>query len=164
MKPEDKAVVQQVRKYLVPGAIVPVDVPTTQLLLRVLRQLLEQPAPVQEPVGEVSGHDWSTGLLYRDLEPGTPLYTTPPAQPTGDNLTPLEAQSADHADELTIAYLDGVHTGKRLVKREWVGLTDEEISEIEDEYIVDYRIPAGCSWNFAKHIETELRKKNGGDA
>jgi hypothetical protein len=36
---------------------------------------------VQEPVGEVSGHDWSTGLLYRDLEPGTPLYTTPPAQP-----------------------------------------------------------------------------------
>jgi hypothetical protein len=44
-----------------------------------LRQLLEQ--PVQEPVGEVSGHDWGTGLLYRDLEPGTPLYTTPPAQP-----------------------------------------------------------------------------------
>jgi hypothetical protein len=39
-----------------------------------------QPA-VQEPVGEVSGHDSSTGLLYRDLEPGTPLYTTPPAQP-----------------------------------------------------------------------------------
>ena len=35
-------------------------------------------APVQ-PVGEVSGHDWSTGLLYRDLEPGTRLYTTPPA-------------------------------------------------------------------------------------
>jgi hypothetical protein len=46
-----------------------------------LRQLLEQPEPVQEPVGEVSGHDWSTGLLYRDLEPGTPLYTTPPTQP-----------------------------------------------------------------------------------
>jgi len=42
----------------------------------------KQPAPtVQEPVGEVSGHDWSTGLLYRDLEPGTPLYTTPLAAP-----------------------------------------------------------------------------------
>ncbi len=36
-------------------------------------------AEKQEPVGEVSGHDWSTGLLYSDLEPGTPLYTTPPA-------------------------------------------------------------------------------------
>ncbi|MEY4441002.1 MAG: hypothetical protein RL442_2 [Pseudomonadota bacterium] len=32
----------------------------------------------QEPVGEVSDHDWSTGLLYRDLEPGTPLYAHPP--------------------------------------------------------------------------------------
>jgi hypothetical protein len=31
----------------------------------------------EEPVGEVSDHDWSTGLLYRDLEPGTPLYTHP---------------------------------------------------------------------------------------
>ena len=38
----------------------------------------EQPKQEQvEPVGEVSDHDWSTGLLYRDLEPGTKLYTTP---------------------------------------------------------------------------------------
>ena len=39
------------------------------------------PPAQQEPVGEVSGHDWSTGILYRDLEPGAPLYTSPPAQP-----------------------------------------------------------------------------------
>ena len=45
-------------------------------------------------------------------------------------------------------------------KREWVGLTDEEISRIEDEYIVDYRIPAGSAWNFAKDIEAALRSKN----
>jgi hypothetical protein len=45
-----------------------------------------QPA-VQEPVGEVSGHDSSTGLLYRDLEPGTPLYTTPPAAAVPDAIT-----------------------------------------------------------------------------
>lgn len=38
------------------------------------------PPAQQEPVGEVSGHDWSTGILYRDLEPGAPLYTSPPAQ------------------------------------------------------------------------------------
>ena len=45
-----------------------------------LREALAQPQ--QEPVGEVSGHDWSTGILYRDLEPGAPLYTSPqPAQP-----------------------------------------------------------------------------------
>ena len=29
------------------------------------------------PVGEVSGNDWSMGLLYEDCEPGTPLYMLP---------------------------------------------------------------------------------------
>jgi hypothetical protein len=37
-----------------------------------------EPAPVQEPVGEVSHHHWRQGLLYKDLEPGAHLYTTPP--------------------------------------------------------------------------------------
>ena len=32
-------------------------------------------------------------------------------------------------------------------------LTDEQINEIVDEYLVDYRIPAGCAWNFARDIE-----------
>jgi hypothetical protein len=45
-------------------------------------------------------------------------------------------------------------------QRTWVGLTDEEIAEIEDGYIVDYRIPAGCGWNFAKDIEAKLKQKN----
>ena len=45
----------------------------------------------QEPVGEVSDHDWSTGLLYRDLEPGTPLYTHP-QQRTWVGLTDEEIQ------------------------------------------------------------------------
>ena len=46
-------------------------------------------------------------------------------------------------------------------KRQWVGLTDEDISEIEDEYIVDYRIPAGSAWNFARAVETKLKAVNG---
>ena len=45
-------------------------------------------------------------------------------------------------------------------RRGWVGLTKDEIAEIENEYIVDYRIPAGCSLNFAKDIEAKLREKN----
>jgi hypothetical protein len=43
----------------------------------------------------------------------------------------------------------------------WVGLTDEEIAIVEDEYIVDYRIPAGSAWNFARAIEAKLKEKNG---
>jgi hypothetical protein len=45
-------------------------------------------------------------------------------------------------------------------QRIWVGLNDEEIAEVEDEYIVEYRIPAGSAWNFAKDIEAKLKEKN----
>ena len=45
-------------------------------------------------------------------------------------------------------------------QRTWVGLKDEEIAEVEDEYIVDYRIPAGSAWNFAKDIEAKLKERN----
>jgi hypothetical protein len=57
---------------------------------------------------------------------------------------------------------DLARVGEVGVWGEWVGLTDEEISEIEDEYIVDYRIPAGSAWNFAKDLEAKLKEKNGG--
>jgi hypothetical protein len=46
------------------------------------------------------------------------------------------------------------------LQRTWVGLSDKEIAEVEDEYIVDYRIPAGSAWNFAKDIEAILKKRN----
>jgi hypothetical protein len=122
-----------------------------------------QPEPVQEPDAVVTGYYGGNCVVTptdpaRVFNTGTVFYT----QPTDNSEQHLDM--VNHGDELTIAYLDGVHTGKKMAKREWVGLTDEEISEIEDEYIVDYRIPSGCSWNFAKHIETELRKKNGGEA
>lgn len=32
-------------------------------------------------------------------------------------------------------------------------LTDKQIEEIAEGYLVDYRIPAGCAWNFAREIE-----------
>jgi hypothetical protein len=32
-------------------------------------------------------------------------------------------------------------------------LSDEQIEAIADEYLVDYRIPAGCAWYFARDIE-----------
>jgi hypothetical protein len=52
------------------------------------------------------------------------------------------------------------HPDCKLAQRTWVGLTDEEIAIVEDEYIVDYRIPAGSAWNFAKDIEAKLKEKN----
>ena len=41
-------------------------------------------------------------------------------------------------------------------------LTDEQIEKIAEGYLVDYRIPAGCAWNFARDIEAAhgIKEKN----
>ena len=47
-----------------------------------LRQLLEQPAPVQEPVKFAEVWDsYAKKYVAEPVNPATPLYTTPPAQP-----------------------------------------------------------------------------------
>jgi hypothetical protein len=83
--------------------------------------------PAQEPVAWLFQHE-ETGLTEcvdaQQVEWGfeknnprwqkvAPLYTTPPAP----------AQEPD-PDELTIAYMSGVHEGKK--RKPWVGLTNEE--------------------------------------
>jgi hypothetical protein len=61
--------------------------------------------------------------------------------------TTKDSSEVDHGDELTIAYLDGVHTGKQIAKREWVGLTDEQanllINGRGDKGDDDYVEPTG---------------------
>jgi hypothetical protein len=86
--------------------------------------LAEQPAK-QEPVAYIhrQGNHWevSERFLYDDEKARgwteEPLYTHPaPA--------PAPAQQEPDPDELTIAYLDGIDTGKK--RKPWVGLTNEE--------------------------------------
>jgi hypothetical protein len=106
-----------------------------------LRQLLEQPEPVFcEYCG--GNDDADFGL---------------PTDHCTDCARPQPAQPADHGDELTIAYLDGVHTGKQLAKREWVGLTNEECIEIAARGYPRWL-------EFAQAVEAKLREKNGGAA
>jgi hypothetical protein len=63
----------------------------------------------------------------------------------------------DHGDELTIAYLDGVHTGKQIAKREWVGLTDEDIAEAGQ---LNVEGPRMLPYSFARAIDAKLKEKN----
>jgi hypothetical protein len=97
-----------------------------------------QPA-VQEPVGEVSGHDWSTGLLYRDLEPGTPLYTAPQPVP-----------------------VKTYHDGKPwpVAPKPWVGLSEEEV-EAYDSW-ADFQVGCGRQtlFDMVRDIESKLKGKN----
>jgi hypothetical protein len=60
-------------------------------------------------------------------------------------------------DDLTIAYMSGLHDGKK--KRTWVGLTDEEIDKAWRS--VDHTIPyAQFRIDVAKAIEAKLKEKN----
>jgi hypothetical protein len=139
MKPEDKAKVQQALEAMEYHTVQTRPLTRTQEAMDALRQLLEQ----QEPVfcEYCGGND--------DADFGLPT----------DHCTdcdrPDPAPPADHGDELTIAYLDGVHTGKKMAKREWVGLTDGERRKLFDPL-------HDAPFEFAKRIEVKLREKNGG--
>ncbi len=74
-------------------------------------------------------------------------------------MEPAPVQEPDHGDELTIAYMSGVHRGKELAaQRPWVGLTDEEI----DKHLSE-DAQGDCEMHeFARAIEAKLKEKNGG--
>jgi hypothetical protein len=74
-------------KYLQAGAIVPVDMETTILLVNALKEVLEQPA--QEPVGKFAKFTDGIWREVTDGSPGVSLYTAPP-QRTWVGLTPQD--------------------------------------------------------------------------
>jgi hypothetical protein len=61
-------------------------------------------------------------------------------------------------DDLTIAYMSGLHDGKK--KRTWIGLTDEEIKAawrvVETSDFYDCVVP------LSRAIEAKLKEKNNG--
>jgi len=60
-------------------------------------------------------------------------------------------------DDLTIAYMSGFYDGRK--KREWVGLTDEEVGRLtvfDGLHHVELPILA----DFARAIEAKLKEKN----
>jgi hypothetical protein len=161
MNERDKAVVQQALEFLeiISPQFPPLVYTETDRkrdeAITALRQLLEQPAPVQEEKqSEIfCGVDFEDGVLSVSVLRRRPNDVAELLHSEQIDL-PLPAQPDDHGDILTIAYLDGVHTGKQIAKREWVDLTDEEIM---DRWPIETRI------EFARAIEAKLREKNGGN-
>jgi hypothetical protein len=78
---------------------------------------------------------------------------------------PAPVREPDHSDELTIAYMSGVHRGKELAaQRQWVGLTDEAIwSEYQTLWpfhpAEEPRMAKDIA-KFARAIEAKLKEKN----
>jgi hypothetical protein len=64
------------------------------------------------------------------------------------------------ADQLAIAYLDGLHQGKK--KREWVEITDEEIGmAFRKVFPVGVVLITKVATEFARAIEQASKEKNG---
>jgi len=64
----------------------------------------------------------------------------------------VKLQEPNHGDELTIAYMSGLHKGKELaLQRTWVGLTDEDELDWEE---------GGNLKDLVKAIEAKLKEKN----
>jgi len=100
--------------------------------------------------------DLITAMEYH-VEQTRPVHmTTVAIQAAKDALKAMSAtpvQEPDHSDELTIAYMSGVHRGKELAaQRQWVGLTDEEIVyayTLEKKFAMQY-------------VDAKLKEKNNG--
>jgi hypothetical protein len=76
------------------------------------------------------------GIAARALDPIKQALTAPVQEP-------------DRGDELTIAYMSGLHDGKK--KRQWVGLTDEEMQALWDRY---------AHMEMMRAIEAKLKERN----
>jgi hypothetical protein len=72
-------------------------------------------------------------------------------------IEPKAKDEPDHSDELTIAYMSGLHRGKELAQRTWVGLTDKEIVLIVAECAASHQ---HTDIHFARAIEAKLKEKN----
>lgn len=69
-------------------------------------------------------------------------------------------EQEEKQDYLTIAYMSGVYDGKK-VKREWVGLTDDEIEDAWIEASDEYDDTISIN-NLGRILEAKLKEKNCG--
>jgi hypothetical protein len=144
-----EAIIGVVCKYLPPDGI-----PANEAMSQIIALVDPLPEPVQEPVfcEYCGGNDDADFGLPTDH--CTDCDRPDPAQPADHSEQDLDM--VDHGDELTIAYLDGVHTGKQIAKREWVDLTNDEQDEIAAYHGLDCMV-----YKPAFHaIKAKLKEKN----
>jgi hypothetical protein len=90
--------------------------------------------------------EWMTGCPECGIDSGCDCDSgtwNPPAQPA-----PVQEPVAKH-------YMDGGHLVYPTAQRQWVGLTDEEIEDIVEEF-------DGVGWDVAQAIKAKLKEKNNG--
>ena len=95
-----------------------------------------------------------TGDFYK-LPDKTFLYTSPQPAPVHEPVKISHKHEWFRTGEMKVGQIRCITCGtwgqEEIPQRK--PLSDEQIEEIAEGYLVDYRIPAGCAWNFARDIE-----------
>jgi hypothetical protein len=102
--------------------------------------------------------DTKTVMLFKDLEVGTNLYTTPPKQEQGESVS---WWNGNKLDKRTGGVTDNsfcIHTKPQT--KEWVWLTDEDIFGIFGTYRGDPDYNHDQLLLDARRIEAKLKEKN----
>ena len=117
-------------------------------------------AATQEPIGEVSGNDWSTALLWKDHEPGSPVYAAVGAAPVQHGSETLTNKPSDRILSFQIKRAiqaeDALHAAQKEIEhlKSKPKLTDAQILVLWEQTYVQ-RGTSGIE--FARAIEREVR-------
>ncbi len=101
----------------------------------------------------------STGELHRHLASPNDYQLVKNHRAIAAIKAALEAKDEpDHSDELTIAYMSGLHRGKEVAQRTWVGLTDEHKEGLI--YMTDPNPEPHHLRELIDVVEFQLKEKN----
>jgi len=141
-----------IEKWIKPGAIVPVTIESVTILVNALRDRLAQPEP--EPVAWWDGKE---SVVFAHDTIDTPNWTDYWTKPLYADPTPCKTCEA----LARTVMMDQTSHDTAPPKREWVGLTDDEIYEYADKFLYQHGSNYGIK-SFGKAIEAKLKEKNNG--
>ena len=163
---------QKAKEYLKPGAIVPVDIPTTALLVNALRQAL-----ANEALDKMAENARELGIQMQPEEPRA-WFTVDELNAWADKKLkenpqwaeqPAQQDPVGKVNELfDEAVIEQCGFDRELLvytsppaQRTWVGLTDEEVKAIFDS-VPTASCQSYAHWRslVALAIENKLREKN----
>jgi hypothetical protein len=115
-----------------------------------LFEAITAPQPKQEPFGYFMAEPFGWTDCSPDDEGAIPLFEAPQPQPKQE---PAEQRPPNCGT----GFCSCIECPYTQPQREWLGLTDEDLREIESRML-----DMGTVFDLMRLIETKLREKNGG--
>jgi hypothetical protein len=152
----------KINQYIKPGAVVPVDMQTTALLVNALRAALAQPEPDYRDV-VTNGDLWRIEFLPDHAASVVLVRANYEAQPEKTDMQiGLTYEEANPPEELARLEQAMIEAWKPIPKKEWVGLTDEERNDCLVEADPCECLATPEAEELMRTVEAKLKEKNHG--